>query len=470
MILQSLTLDHFRCFETLADLKLDPRLNVFIGSNASGKSTLLDGIALCLGSILSHLPDLSGPGLKRATDIRLVGEDRQAPFVRVAASAQHGNGTLHEFRWDRIVKRDNAKLTGYSQPAKPDGLKQLHEWLDEIMAKHQSGEPFVLPVFAYYGTNRAVNVPHNKPNIKRRKSFERLDSLKDALNPDADFQRAVAWFKMLEDQELRAGLDQLFDPNFVDGFVSTPRLSGAPILSPVRTAIERMLPGLRKPRMDKHDTERFVVDSFNSDGKPVKLFLDQLSDGYQVMLGMVLDFALRLVRANPPTPEHPDPLAAQAIMIVDEVDLHLHPEWQQRVIPDLMRTFPGTQFIFTTHSPQVISTVRKQYVRRLINFQPCELTTETIGAESSRVLQEAFDVPVRAENLPEVQKLADYIQLSESPDPDPVSLAQKREEVLQIFTDDEPAIELSDMAIEQRRILGELNLQLPTIPAPQDVD
>ncbi|MCX6838340.1 MAG: AAA family ATPase [Verrucomicrobia bacterium] len=461
MILKSLKLENFRCFPSL-ELVLDPRLNVFIGGNGSGKSALLDAIALSLGPVLTHLPELSGPGLKRS-DIRLVALDRLAPFVCMAAAAEHGNGVLREFRWDRINKRDNSKDTRRALPKDTNGLKQLNDWLDEIIGKHDRGESFALPVFAHYGTNRAVDVPHNKPSTKKRKSFERLDALVGALSPDADFRRAVAWFKMLEDQEVRARLEKILE------FSNVPLDTGEPsMLTPVRRAIERMLPGIRNPRMDQYDTERFVVDGANSEGQTVKLFLDQLSDGYQVMLGMVMDFALRLVRANPVTPEHPDPLSAQAIMIVDEVDLHLHPEWQQRVIPDLMRTFKGTQFIFTTHSPQVVSTVRKKFVRKLEKFEICELPTETIGAESSRVLEDAFDVPVRAENLEEVKLLEAYIQLAETPNVSANDLANKREEVLQIFTDDEPAIELTDMAIEQRRILGELNLHLPVIAAPKD--
>ena len=452
MILKTLKLRHFRCFRRL-ELTLDPRLNVFIGGNGSGKSALLDAIALSLGPVLSHLPDLSGPGLKRASDIRLLFGDVQSPFVRVAATAEHGNGVLREISWDRIIKRDNSKDTRKALPKQTQGLKSLHDWLDEIVGKHTRQEDFVLPVFAHYGTNRAVDVPHNKPSVTRRKSFERLDALKDALSPNADFLRAVAWFKMLEDQELRR-----------------VNSNEASVLAPVKTAIERMLPGISNPRMDASDTERFVVDGVSGDPvfETVKLFLDQLSDGYQVMLGMVMDFALRLVRANPVTPAHPDPLAAQAIMIVDEVDLHLHPEWQQKVIPALMDTFRGTQFIFTTHSPQVVSTVQKKYVRRLKDFAVCELPTETIGAESSRVLEEAFDVPIRAENLDEVKSLEKYIQLAESSDADPIELAKKREEVRQIFTDDEPAIELADMAATQQKILEGMNLTLPIIPAPKD--
>jgi hypothetical protein len=77
---------------------------------------------------------------------------------------------------------------------------------------------------------------------------------------------------------------------------------------------------------------------------------------------------------------------------------------------------------------------------------------------------------VRPENLDEVKMLEAYIQFAESSDADPGELAKRREEVRGVFTDDDPAIELTDMAIEQRRLLGELNLKLPVIPAPDDED
>ncbi len=446
MILTKLQLDNFRCFESVC-LELDPQLNVFIGGNGSGKSSLLDAVALSLGPVLSHLPELKGPGLSRS-DIRLVAEDRQAPFARVLVEAEQAGPTRQKFGWDRIYRRDKAKETSRALPKNARGLKELLVWLDGILSQHESEQPFTLPVFAHYGTNRAVDVPHNATQARKRKSFQRLDALLGALEPDANFKRAVAWFEQLENQELRQS-----------------KGAAKSSLEVVRRAIEQMLPGIKNPRMDAEDTRRFVVDSKNSDGVMVKLFLDQLSDGYQVVLGMVLDFALRLVRANP---EHPDPLRTQAIMIVDEVDLHLHPEWQQHVIPDLLRTFPGTQFVLTTHSPQVVSTVRRQFVRRLVDYQVVELPTEIIGAESGRVLVDAFDVPMRPRGLPEVKALEEYIELSESPHANPATLDEKHKEVLDTFTRDEPAIGLSEMARAHRQLLAGMKLELPVIPAPSD--
>jgi len=458
MIIRKISLTNFRCFSALPQLELDERLNVFIGGNGAGKSALLDAIALGLGPILSRLPELSAPGLKRS-DIRLTASDIQAPFTRVALSAgsrsDGGNGSASTVEWDRLYSRDKSPRTKRSLPKDARGLKQLHEWVDSIIERHNAKQPYRLPVFAHYGTNRAVDVPHHRlRETRRRRAFERLDALNGALNPNADFRRAVAWFELLEGQELRRKEE------------SRSR-TAPPLLGAVRQAIERMLPGLSKPRIDA-DTLRFVVDGRNSEGKRVQLFLDQLSDGYQVMLGVVLDFALRLVRANPPTPESPDPLAAEAIMIIDEVDLHLHPSWQQRVIPDLLRTFPGAQLIVTTHSPQVVTTVRKKNVRCLKDFQAVEAPTEIIGAESGRVLEETFEVPVRPQELEEVKLLERYIEATEALESDPTEVGRLREKVRQTFSDDEPAIELTDMTLEQRSILGNLNLTLPPIPAPTD--
>src|SRR5271157_3467329 len=123
-----------------------------------------------------------------------------------------------------------------------------------------------------------------------------------------------------------------------------------------------MIPEIRNPSIDG-TTGRFAVNIMDPNGIAIRLHLDQLSDGYQVMLGVVMDFALRLALANPPEKPGDDVLASEAILSIDEVDLHLHPSWQQRVIPDLRRTFPNTQLILTTHSPQVATTVPSTNLR-----------------------------------------------------------------------------------------------------------
>ena len=173
----------------------------------------------------------------------------------------------------------------------------------------------------------------------------------------------------------------------------------------MRQGITQMIPEIQNPRIDG-DTKRFVVDTKDPTGVTIKLHLDQLSDGYQVMLGVVMDFALRLALANPPGKTKRNPLESEAILIIDEVDLHIHPAWQQRVIPDLRRTFPNTQLILTTHSPPAATTVPSQ---NLGIFADCKLHSApagTEGAESQRLLKEVFGVDARPD-VPLAHELAE---------------------------------------------------------------
>ncbi len=117
--------------------------------------------------------------------------------------------------------------------------------------------------------------------------------------------------------------------------------------------------------------------------------LSQLSDGYRNMLALFLDFGRRLVQANP---TWPNPLEAPGILLIDEIELHLHPRWQQSVIPSLRSAFPDTQLIVSTHSPAVLTTVLREHIRLLASDHQFERLPDdvgTYGAENSRVLAEA---------------------------------------------------------------------------------
>ena len=124
-----------------------------------------------------------------------------------------------------------------------------------------------------------------------------------------------------------------------------------------------------------------------------------------------MDFALRLAIANPA--ESADEILAQpALLLIDEVDLHLHPAWQQRVIPDLMRTFPGTQLVLTTHSPQVLSTVARESIRMLPlaagTPEPGTPVYQTQGVASSSVLAQVQSV----DPIPDIEAARKVVRYS----------------------------------------------------------
>jgi len=225
----------------------------------------------------------------------------------------------------------------------------------------------------------------------------------------SDFREMLAWFDQEEAAELRANKG-VVDEDFVE----------SPTIVAVRTAIEDLLGGAySNPHFNKD--HKFVLER-KLDG--AHLMVSQLSQGYQSMLALAMDFARRLAIGNPHAVYETESawpqifeaitklealdrtfssgiaddvttalrsalsLSAPAIMLVDEIDLHLHPTWQQRVLGDLMSTFPLTQFIVTTHSPQILTTVSRENIRIL---QTAESGIEARRPDFSPLAHESGD-------------------------------------------------------------------------------
>ena len=141
--------------------------------------------------------------------------------------------------------------------------------------------------------------------------------------------------------------------------------------------------------MDDLDIE-YIDSSFNVQ----RTALSQLSDGYRSTLCLIADIAYRMALLNPSLDE--DILETPGIVLVDEVDLHLHPVWQARILGDLRSIFPNIQFVVTTHAPAVISSVRSQQVRIIADGEK-SLTPaiETYGSDAGRVLTSIMNAPER---------------------------------------------------------------------------
>lgn len=429
-----------RNFRSHRDLPLDlhERLTVIVGNNGSGKTSILDGIMLALAPILTRLPfeKKAKVATLAASDITLTGEDARAPYVRINVEAEHHGQSL---AWDRTRLRDNAKSTKQEAAIEScKDLRELYSFVDRLTEAHNQKQPFDLPVFALYGTNRAVNVPQTR--IQKRKipkAFSRLAGLENSLSPKTDFRLSVAAFDLLEQRELREGkAKEDFNHKL-------------PALSAIRTAIERVVPGVELPHIDA-DSGRFCVKVKDATGAAIQLYLDQLSDGYQIILGVVMDFATRLALAAPEGASAEDILGTRAILIIDEVDLHLHPSWQQRVLGDLMRAFPHTQLIVTTHSPQVVSTVPSECIRILQNGQVKAAPQGTDGAEAQRLLKSVFLVEPRPDT--EMSRaLTRYMALVHDKKWDTTEAVELRAKLDAWSKGEEPRLVSADLEIENQK-------------------
>jgi predicted ATP-binding protein involved in virulence len=326
MKLKQITIENFRAIEQLS-FPLGERLTLLLGENGSGKTSIIDAISVGLGAAVTYMPNVSGISFKK-TDLRSVNE-QNAPYVRIELE------TTQSIRWDRMLKRDQTRVTAQLVP-KSIGQKQLEIYLDElIINRYHHQQDFQLPLFVSYGVGRALlNPPLTRKGFP--KSHTRFEALASAFNSNSRFKSAFIWFYNKEHEELRLQKEHRnFDLTL-------------PELDVVRRAIRSMFPDLTEPHIEVNPLQ-FVV---KQNGQ--FLNIEQLSDGYKTLLGLVIDLSSRMAMANP---DSVNPLSEEAIVMIDEVDLHLHPAWQKRVVGDLLRTFENTQFILTTHSPYIVESI-----------------------------------------------------------------------------------------------------------------
>ena len=437
MKLERVEIENYRAVEWL-DLALDPALTVFHGGNGHGKTSVLSAIAVGLGSIPLLLPGVSGVGFLKS-------DRRGLRPIRVELTSTAGiTAGIAAITWRR-------QALGERRPTLPSALKAA---LDAIVAADRAGsDPLDLPIVAFYNTDRAVahRAAVDPPDLRRNagKSFSRYDALVGALAPRTSFGEFFAWFYTMENAELRARRRR------------APAPSRA--LNVVRQAITTMLPGVSEPRVEL-DPFRFVVSvQPDPDGrfdngfdKAEELALDQLSGGYRIMLALAADLARRMAQGNP---HLDDPLQSEAIVLIDEVELHLHPSWQQRVLTDLARTFPNTQFIVSTHSPQVLTTTRPEHVVALRreggNVVAEQSAAPTYGAEAGDVLAAVMGVDERPRGNEFVRVLDDYVRLVDAGRGASADAVRLRRQ-LESLSPRDPALDEADVEIRRREVLENL--------------
>ncbi len=387
MWIKSLELTNYRRFDRLT-IDFQPGLNVLVGTNGSGKTSILDALAACMGAYLSRLPGIYGinPTL---SDLRVPPTQKPAAYMRLQCNLGD------QVSWERTLLRDKTKKTARAAPPSL-GLKQLHAYADELIDALNAGQPLELPILLYYGTGRGVfDVPERKRSFS--KTFPRFQTYVECLDSRTRFKNLVMYFYSLEHRELQ-------EKNARKDF-----LWELAELRAIRGAIERALPEISNPRSIA--PAGILVDWCDNHQQTHALRIEQLSDGYRTTLAMIMDIASRMVMANP---EAPDPLQSKGLVMIDEVELHLHPGWQQRILLDLTRAFPNLQFIVTTHSPQVLTTVEPSRIQ-IIHWpgQQAELIRPgfSLGAEAQQLLEQILGVTARPPDLEVVKQLRRYQEL-----------------------------------------------------------
>lgn len=340
----SLELTNFRCFEK-RKFDFAPGFNVCIGDNATGKTALLDALCIAVGSFLMGIERASGR-LPVEDDVRTVTirhnntvtrEPVRPLFVECKGwfrgfgpylTRKHGTiASVDEVEsyWWRSLGAQRATRKGAV------GIKYLAELARRRVV---AGDAVTLPLIAFHGTGRLWwNLRDRRQTTAAAGPASRFSGYAHCLDPASDQKGFAQWMKRLELRQLQEG-------------VTIAELEA------VRNVARAAIPGCSDLRYLVNDDELVAT---MSDGEQLPVSL--LSDGQRTVLGLVSDLARRAAVLNP----HLGVEATQktpGVVLIDELDLHLHPNWQRRIVDDLRRLFPEVQFVATTHSPFIIQSLR----------------------------------------------------------------------------------------------------------------
>ncbi|GLR38739.1 AAA family ATPase [Pseudomonas plecoglossicida] len=343
-------------FRGIGELSVDftERTTAFVGVNGVGKSTVLDALAIGLSQLAWRIIGSPQKARPIAIDDIRVGAD----FARIEVTAILDDRPV---TWAIVTNR---KKGSYNDPLRKSDLDALNEHVRRMQGLWSQQAIDDRPLSVFYDVHRAVlDVPMR---VREKLAHDVGEIYQDALDHGgADFKRFFIWFRNFEDAENEVRTD---DPGF--------RYHG---LEAARKAILTFT-GFEGVRVRRKPNMRMTVKKNGTEFSVL-----QLSDGERNMLALVGDMARRLSVLNPSL-ENPN--EGHGIVIIDEIDLHLHPGWQREVIRKLELTFPNCQFFISTHSPQVLGELQPESVMLLKGGEFVGHARRAIGLSSGEVLEE----------------------------------------------------------------------------------
>ena len=366
MTVTSLKLVNVRGIEK-AEFRFQPGFNLIVGANGAGKTSVLDSLRVCLSAFV-----------KRANKLRtrlefFVGDD-----IRVGSSALtvECSGRIDSVEHQYVIHQPReASVPQQSKVGMP--RDQVHDtpkragFLGIAPMPAAGGVPGGRPLAVLFSTKRAI--PSARAPSKQVAAGGIPAAHADAFaNRELRLGELAAWMRAQE-------------------ALWSERALARRALEAFEDAIVRFLPGYQNLRLDHGQRSQLLINR-----GPSTIAVRQMSDGERGVLALVLDLTRRLVQANP---ELTDPVAeAEAVVLIDELELHLHPQWQRQIVWRLTSAFPRCQFIATTHSPQVIGELAHDRIQIMADgdvYSP----GHAFGVDSSRVLEEIMAAPPRNQEV-----------------------------------------------------------------------
>jgi len=336
--IDSVDIVNYKKYNSL-NLKLNQNFMLIIGANGSGKTTILDAIATLLGVYLQAFKNISSSEIHsiKKQDIKINIIDQQNNIVTKYNEPTSISGICNMYDSEIPLKRVKKNIKSKNRL-----LKKEHKKLIDVVETINTNDELILPIISYHGTGRLWE--QQSKNSSNMEQLTRLDGYKDCLNAKSNYRNFVSWFKK---QELNA-----FNLR-----------AEIPILEAVRNTVIQML-----SMLTGKEIQLFI---YREDGLEIKYKdeekrerVSNLSDGYRNMIGMISDIAYRMAILNPSLGLDVTQKTS-GVVLIDELDLHLHPKWQKEITSILIKLFPKVQFIVTSHSPFIIQSQKSKSIIKL---------------------------------------------------------------------------------------------------------
>lgn len=426
MQIQSFRLKNIGQFQDLSvslapTQQVSSNITVFIGNNGSGKTSLLKSATTVLTWFVARLKSDKSNGTPIPEHV--ISNGANSASIEICVQNTNPQHQLQFYNW-RIVRSRSARKTDLTS-----NLTELTHLTNRYKQSLTDDEKSNLPLIAFYPVERSViEIPLK---IREKHQFLQIDGYDNALNNAVDFRRFFEWFREREDVEnefisnqasninkilaqeleiLESLTKREFTKNTSEAISLQNKLTSLinsikfkdnktelatdTQLQAVRNAIYAFIPEFSNLRVKRKPRLHMSVDK---NGKPLNV--TQLSQGEKSLMALVGDIARRLAMMNP---NLENPLDGKGIILIDEIDMHLHPQWQRTIISRLQTTFPNCQFILTTHSPLVISDVQDILVYDL-EGQEITALPPLYGQDANTVLLQYMDTsyrnPVVAEQI-----------------------------------------------------------------------
>ena len=372
--LREIRAEYFRCFDEIR-LRLENDTTLLFAENGGGKTALLSAIAMGLAAFQTSAPrNLKLDSRRDPTERTLDDKGRREPVGTCKLAWTAAVEDSRSVTWAATAHPASGRTTTQRQA--------IHEALERLRVP---GDRW--PLFAWYGVNRLQRRPSGRRKVER--TADRWEAYASALDPSLDEAPLLQW---LQDEVLgdlvrrqQGESERFFHAAVMEAAVqATPGVTNAWYDPVAQGPVVRFDDGHVAP-------------------------WSELSDGYHVFIALVADIARRAVMLNEFDGAEA-PARVEGTVLIDELDLHLHPRWQRVALAGLRRAFPRLQLIVTTHSPQVLSSAVNRQVRRLFKRKLQEYPVLVEGRDTNAILREHMNTEDRdPEGTRALRSLHDYI-------------------------------------------------------------